>query len=135
MLLGCVADDFTGASDLANTLAKQGMRTVQFSGIPDGHATPDCEAAVVALKTRSAPPREAVEQSIAPCAVVCPVFPTTGRTLFMGHLFVGNRLLNESGMQNHPLNPMTDPDIYADGCSGRPRFHSIRLPNWKPPSG
>ena len=41
----------------------------------------------------------------------CPAFPTTGRTVYQGHLFVGNRLLNESGMENHPLNPMTDPDL------------------------
>ncbi|MGN6585131.1 MAG: four-carbon acid sugar kinase family protein, partial [Rhizobiaceae bacterium] len=60
MLLGCIADDFTGASDLANTLAKQGMRTVQFSGVPAGDDAPDCEAGVVALKTRSIQPEEAV---------------------------------------------------------------------------
>ena len=41
----------------------------------------------------------------------CPVFPATGRTLYMGHLFVKDRLLSESGMETHPLNPMTDPDI------------------------
>ena len=35
MLLGCIADDFTGASDLANTLAKGGMATIQFVGVPD----------------------------------------------------------------------------------------------------
>lgn len=153
MLLGCIADDFTGASDLANTLAKGGMATIQFVGIPRSEDIPDCDAAVVALKTRSIPAGEAVEQSLAalrwleakgcrqflfkycstfdstpegnigpvaealldaldaPVAVVCPVFPATGRTLYMGHLFVGDRLLSESGMQNHPLNPMTDPDI------------------------
>ncbi|WP_367272372.1 3-oxo-tetronate kinase [Phreatobacter sp.] len=153
MLLGCIADDFTGASDLANTLAKGGMATMQFVGIPDGAAPPDCEAGVVALKSRTIPPAEAVAQSLAACewllaqgarqilfkycstfdstkqgnigpvaealierlgadvAVVCPVFPATGRTLFMGHLFVNGVLLSESGMQNHPLTPMTDPDI------------------------
>jgi uncharacterized protein YgbK (DUF1537 family) len=153
MLLGCIADDFTGASDLANTLAKGGMATVQFVGIPAREAGGDCEAGVVALKTRSIPAKEAVAESLtalewlrgqacrqflfkycstfdstpegnigpvaealldaldAPVAVVCPVFPATGRTLFMGHLFVQDRLLNESGMEKHPLNPMTDPDI------------------------
>ncbi|MGN6549853.1 MAG: 3-oxo-tetronate kinase [Pararhizobium sp.] len=153
MLLGCIADDFTGASDLAHTLAKGGMRTVQFSGVPADDDAPDCEAAVVALKTRSVPAKEAVERSLdalawlqrqgcrqfffkycstfdstpdgnigpvaeallaaldAPSAIVCPVFPATGRTLFMGHLFVGERLLSESGMENHPLNPMPDADI------------------------
>ena len=34
MLLGCIGDDFTGSSDLANTLSKNGMRTVQFVGVP-----------------------------------------------------------------------------------------------------
>jgi uncharacterized protein YgbK (DUF1537 family) len=153
MLLGCIADDFTGASDLANTLNKGGMATVQFVGIPAGDAGAECEAGVVALKTRSIPAKQAVAESLkaldwlkrqgcrqylfkycstfdstpegnigpvaetlldavaAPIAVVCPVFPATGRTLFMGHLFVNDRLLSESGMEKHPLNPMTDPDI------------------------
>lgn len=153
MLLGCIADDFTGASDLANTLARGGMATVQFVGVPSAPEGADCEAGVVALKTRSIPAADAVAQSLAAlewlkgqgcrqflfkycstfdstpdgnigpvaealldalaaqAAVVCPVFPATGRTLFMGHLFVNGRLLSESGMENHPLNPMTDPDI------------------------
>ena len=141
MLLGCIADDFTGASDVANTLSKGGMATVQFVGVPSSERpADDCEAGVVALKTRSVPVREAVAGSLAalawlrlqgcrqflfkycstfdstpegnigpvaealldaldaPVAVVCPVFPATGRTLFMGHLFVKERLLNESGM-------------------------------------
>jgi uncharacterized protein YgbK (DUF1537 family) len=153
MLLGCIADDFTGASDLANTLAKQGMATTQFVGIPSDLAPQGCEAGVVALKTRSIPAADAIAESIAalrwlesqgcrqflfkycstfdstpegnigpvteallealgaPGAVLCPVFPTAGRTLFQGHLFVQDRLLNESGMEKHPLNPMTDPDL------------------------
>ncbi|MEI8146626.1 MAG: 3-oxo-tetronate kinase [Alphaproteobacteria bacterium] len=153
MLLGCIADDFTGASDLANTLAKGGMATVQFVGVPQTAAPATCDAGVVALKSRTVPADEAVRLSLQACewllaqgarqilfkycstfdstpdgnigpvaealldrlgagvAVVCPVFPATGRTLFNGHLFVGGRLLNESGMQNHPLTPMTDPDI------------------------
>jgi uncharacterized protein YgbK (DUF1537 family) len=153
MLLGCIGDDFTGSSDLANTLAKAGMRTVQYSGVPDRPAGDDVEAGVVALKTRSIPIADAVGQSLAAldwlqaqgcrqflfkycstfdstregnigpvadaladrlgadCVIVCPVFPATGRTLYSGHLFVGDRLLSESGMENHPLTPMTDPDI------------------------
>lgn len=152
MLLGCIADDFTGASDLANTLAKNGMSTVQFVGVPRGDV-PACEAGVVAMKTRSINPADAIRQSLdalrwlraqgctqflfkycstfdstpegnigpvaealldaldAPLAVVCPVFPETGRTLYQGHLFVKGRLLSESGMEKHPLNPMTDADI------------------------
>jgi uncharacterized protein YgbK (DUF1537 family) len=140
MLLGAIADDFTGASDLANTLAKGGMGTVQYVGIPTKPADSACEAGVVALKTRSTAPAEAVRQSLAaldwlsaqgcrqylfkycstfdstpegnigpvaealiaaldaPVAVVCPAYPATGRTIFMGHLFVKDRLLSESGM-------------------------------------
>jgi 3-dehydrotetronate 4-kinase len=153
MLLGAVADDFTGASDLANTLARGGMQTIQFVGTPASAAPSDCEAGVVALKTRSIAVADAVRQSLeaarwlldqgcrqlvfkycstfdstpqgnigpvaealldltgAEVAVVCPAFPKTGRRLFMGYLFVGDRLLNESGMEKHPLTPMTDADI------------------------
>lgn len=153
LLLGCIADDFTGASDLANTLAREGMRTTQFISTPDQDQDCNCEAAIIALKSRSIDPADAVEQSlqalrwlkaagatqflfkycstfdstpagnIGPVAealakeldtkavVVCPAFPTTGRTVYQGHLFVFDKLLNESGLQNHPLNPMTDADI------------------------
>lgn len=153
MKLGCIGDDFTGSSDLANTLAKGGMRTVQYTGVPTKPAQPDVEAGVVALKSRSNDPAEAVAQSLAalewlqtqgctqfffkycstfdstpqgnigPVAdaladalnahqvIVCPAFPTTGRSIYQGHLFVNDTLLSESGLQNHPLTPMSDPDI------------------------
>ena len=153
MLLGCIGDDFTGASDLANTLAKQGMYTVQYTGVPETAAAADVEAGVIALKSRSIPVEEAVRQSlealewlkaqgcqqfffkycstfdstaegnIGPvadaladalgtnCVIVCPAFPGTGRTIYQGHLFVNDGLLSESGMQNHPLTPMTDSDL------------------------
>ncbi|MEM1399322.1 MAG: 3-oxo-tetronate kinase [Pseudomonadota bacterium] len=153
MLLGCIGDDFTGSSDLANTLAKQGMRTVQYCGVPTTEADKDVQAGVVALKSRTIDVADAVAQSldalawlraqgcdqvffkycstfdstpdgnIGPVAdalaealnahkvIVCPAFPGTGRSLYQGHLFVNDRLLNESGLQNHPLTPMTDPDI------------------------
>ncbi len=153
LLLGCIADDFTGASDLANTLAGEGMCTTQYIDIPQDDQPCDCEAAVIALKSRSIDATEAVEQSlqalrwlrargasqflfkycstfdstpagnIGPVAealakelntsavVVCPAFPTTGRTVYQGHLFVFDKLLNESGLENHPLNPMTDADL------------------------
>ena len=64
MLLGCIADDSTGASDLANTLAKGGMRTVQFIGVPEAGETGDCDAGVIALKTRSIASADAVGQSL-----------------------------------------------------------------------
>lgn len=153
MLLGCIGDDFTGSSDLGNTLTKAGMRVVQYSGIPNSPADPATEAGVVALKTRSVPVEDAIAQSLAalewlkaqgctqflfkycstfdstkagnigPVAdaladalgasrvIVCPAFPGTGRSIYQGHLFVNDVLLNESGMENHPLTPMTDPDL------------------------
>lgn len=153
MLLGCIGDDFTGSSDLGNTLVKAGMRTVQYSGTPRAAADPGVEAGIVALKSRSLPRGEAVrlsldalawlraqgcrqtlfkycstfdstpEGNIGPVAdaladalgadrvIFCPAFPATGRTVFQGHLFVGDRLLSESGMESHPLTPMTDPDL------------------------
>jgi len=65
LLLGCIADDFTGASDLANTLAKSGLRTAQLIGLPEVEALlPDVEAVVIALKSRSNPATEAVEESL-----------------------------------------------------------------------
>ncbi len=61
ILLGCVADDFTGASDAASFLANQGIKTLLFNGIPeDGTLVEDCAAIVIALKTRSAPAEQAV---------------------------------------------------------------------------
>lgn len=153
MKLGCIGDDFTGSSDLANTLAKGGMRVTQYNGIPKRPANDDVEAGVIALKTRSVPVCDAVAQSLAAlhwlraqgctqfffkyCStfdstregnigpvldaltdaleaenvIVCPAFPATGRSLYMGHLFITDQLLSESGMANHPLTPMTDPDI------------------------
>lgn len=153
-LLGCIADDFTGATDLASTLVKGGMRAVQLIGVPKpGDAIPEADVLIVALKSRTAPPREAVADSLAALAwlqkagcrqyffkycstfdsteagnigpvadaltealgsgfaLACPAFPTNGRTVFQGHLFVGAVLLNESGMENHPLTPMTDANL------------------------
>jgi len=154
ILLGCIADDFTGATDLANTLVRQGMRTVQFFGPPGADVTvPEAEAVVIALKSRTNPVDEAIQQSlealqwlqgagaeqfffkycstfdstpqgnIGPVAeallaaldqdftIACPAFPENGRTICYGYLFVGDQLLSESGMQNHPLTPMTDSSL------------------------
>ncbi|KUZ68580.1 3-oxo-tetronate kinase [Burkholderia ubonensis] len=156
-LLGCIADDFTGATDLANMLVKSGMRTVQTIGVPAGDAAReaalDADAIVVALKSRTIPAADAVAQSLAalewlraqgcrqfffkycstfdstdagnigPVAdalldaagggfsIACPAFPENGRTIFRGHLFVGDVLLNESGMESHPLTPMRDANL------------------------
>jgi 3-dehydrotetronate 4-kinase len=64
LLLGCIADDFTWATDLANILTRNGMRTVQTIGVP-GRPVPDAEAIVVALKSRTIPAQDAVRQSLA----------------------------------------------------------------------
>ena len=151
-LLGCIADDFTGATDLASTLVRQGMRAVQVIGVPSG-PLPEADAVIIALKSRTIPVGEAVAQSLAACeallaagakqilfkycstfdstdegnigpvaeallkrldggfAIACPAFPTNGRTIYQGHLFVGGNLLNESGMENHPLTPMRDANL------------------------
>ena len=151
--LGCIADDFTGATDLANNLVRAGMRAVQTIGVPGGPLRADADAVVVALKTRSLPADEAVAQSLAALAwlraqgaeqiyfkycstfdstpqgnigpvtdalmarlgtdftIATPAFPDNKRTVFKGYLFVGDVLLNESGMQHHPLTPMTDPNL------------------------
>jgi 3-dehydrotetronate 4-kinase len=73
ILLGCIADDMTGATDLANTLVREGMRTVQMIGVPAaGIAAPDADAVVVALKSRTIPPADAVAQSLAALAWLRP---------------------------------------------------------------
>lgn len=152
-LLGCIADDFTGATDLCSMLVRNGMRTVQVIGVPQSEAAPIADAVVVALKSRTAPVKDAVRESLAALewlraagcrqfffkycstfdstdqgnigpvadallhalgtgfALACPAFPTNARTVYQGHLFVGNHLLNESGMENHPLTPMKDANL------------------------
>lgn len=153
VLLGCIADDFTGATDLANNLVRAGMRVLQTIGVPQTPVDAAVDAVVVSLKSRTIAPAEAVEQSLDACAwlqaqgarqiyfkycstfdstdqgnigpvidalmvalrtdftIATPAFPDVGRTVFKGHLFVGDVLLNESGMQNHPLTPMKDPNL------------------------
>lgn len=154
ILIGAVADDFTGATDLANTLVRAGLRTVQLLGVPGPEVdTSDAQAVVVALKSRTAPVDQAVAESLAatewlrargarqvlskycstfdstaegnigpiadamldrlgaPFALVCPAFPGAGRTIYKGHLFVGDQLLSDSPMKDHPLTPMTDSDL------------------------
>ena len=153
-LLGAIADDMTGATDLANTLVKSGLRTVQLIGVPAaGQAVPGADAIVVALKSRTAPVVDAIAWSrespawllksgvrqtyfkycstfnstdqgnIGPVAdalladltsdftIACPAFPENGRTIYQGHLFVGDRLLSDLSMRHHPLTPMTDSDL------------------------
>jgi len=173
-LLGCIADDFTGATDLASMLVKNGMRAVQILGVPGaGMPAPVADAIVVALKSRTAPPAQAVAESLAALrwlqgagcvqfffkycstfdstergnigpvadallaaldagfALACPAFPTNRRTVYQGHLFVGAALLNESGMEKHPLTPMTDANLVrvlgrqTDGTVGLVPFETV----------
>jgi uncharacterized protein YgbK (DUF1537 family) len=68
MILGVIADDFTGATDVASMLVRAGMRTVQTIGIPHGTVPPEVAAAdavVVALKSRTSPVTDAVADSLA----------------------------------------------------------------------
>ncbi len=153
ILLGCIADDFTGATDLANNLVRAGMRTAQTIGVPSEPLDADVQAVVVALKSRTIAPAEAIAQSldalrwlqaqgarqiyfkycstfdstpqgnIGPVTealmdalhtdftIATPAFPDNKRSVYKGHLFVGDVLLSESGMQNHPLTPMTDANL------------------------
>ena len=174
MLLGCIADDFTGATDLASMLVRGGMRAVQLIGVPGADdEVPEADALVVALKSRTAPAADAVADSLAALrwlsaagarqfffkycstfdstdagnigpvadaliealgcgfALACPAFPANGRSVFQGHLFVGSTLLNESGMENHPLTPMRDANLVrvlsrqTDGTVGLVPFATV----------
>lgn len=164
--LGCIADDFTGATDLANNLVRAGMRVVQLIDVPaaDDERDVDADAVVIALKSRTVPVAEAVDASlraldwlrsagaeqiyfkycstfdstpagnIGPVTealmdalgtdftVATPAFPDNRRTVFKGHLFVGDVLLSESGMRDHPLTPMTDSNLVSvlGAQTGRP---------------
>jgi uncharacterized protein YgbK (DUF1537 family) len=153
LLLGCIADDFTGGTDLASALVRGGMRTLQVIGVPDGPVPDDVDAVVIALKSRTISPEAAVRDSLqalqwlrgagcrqfffkycstfdstprgnigpvadaladalgASLTVACPALPENRRTVFQGHLFVGDLLLSESGMRHHPLTPMNDANL------------------------
>ncbi len=154
MILGVIADDHTGATDVASMLVRSGLRTVQIIGVPTASTDAgEVDAVVIALKSRTIAPAEAIDQSLAalrwlqqrgvqrfyfkycstfdstakgnigPVAdalmealgthysIACPAFPENQRTIFKGHLFVGDLLLSDSGMRNHPLTPMTDANL------------------------
>lgn len=153
---GCIADDITGATDLATNFVARGMRTAVFFGVPRPsaiEAQAGIDVAVVALKSRTAPVDEAVRDSLSAleslrragasrfyfkyCStfdsrpegnigpvidallralgerltIVVPSFPDAGRTVYMGHLFVGRQLLSDSPMRDHPLTPMQDSNL------------------------
>ncbi|TQL46965.1 uncharacterized protein YgbK (DUF1537 family) [Homoserinimonas aerilata] len=152
-LLGCIADDFTGATDIGAALVKAGYRTAVTIGHATVESADSVDAVVVALKTRTTPVDDAVDASTAAydalvaagadrfyfkycstfdstetgnigpvtdalldrtgasTAIMVPSFPANGRTVYQGHLFVGDALLSDSSMRNHPLTPMTDANL------------------------
>lgn len=152
-MLGVIADDFTGASDIASFLVENGLSCVQMNGVPKAPLADKVDAVVISLKSRSNPVNEAIEQSlnafnwlkangcgqyyfkycstfdstekgnIGPVTdalldalnddftVITPALPVNGRTIFNGYLFVGDILLSESGMRNHPITPMKDANL------------------------
>src|SRR5882757_307567 len=151
--LGCIADDFTGATDLANNLVRAGMRVTQTIGVPSDALDVAVDAVVVSLKIRTIDAAAAVALSlqalawlraqgilrfyfkicstfdstprgnigpvtdalmdalVCDFALVTPAFPDAQRSVFKGHLFVGDVPLSESGMRQHPLTPMTDANL------------------------
>jgi 3-dehydrotetronate 4-kinase len=154
VILGVIADDFTGGTDIATVLAREGLRVVQAIGVPPPDRDfGEVDALVIALKTRSIPAAEACAISLdalealrargaeriyfkycstfdstdrgnigpvaealatelgAEMAIFCPAYPENRRRVFGGYLFVGDVLLSESGMRNHPVTPMRDANL------------------------
>lgn len=148
--IGVIADDFTGATDIASFLVAGGLRTIQLTSCETEVELKDVDAVVISGKTRSCPRAEAVAASLKALAflqkqgcrqiyfkycstfdstkegnigpvtdalmqklgcdftVFSPALPVNGRTVYKGYLFAGETLLEESGMRNHPITPMTD---------------------------
>ncbi len=154
MLFGVIADDLTGATDVAVNVRAAGLSVVQINGVPRDDLDPgDVDAVVIALKSRTIPAAEACALSLASlewlrrhgaeriyfkycstfdstaagnigpvsdvladaldAAIVpaTPAYPRNQRTVYQGHLFVGDLLLSDTGMRNHPLTPMTDANL------------------------
>lgn len=172
-MLGVIADDFTGASDIASFMVENGLSCVQMNGVPQASLTESVDVVVISLKSRSIAAEEAVKQSllalewlqksgctqfyfkycstfdsttkgnIGPVTdallaalgeqftVVTPALPVNGRTIFNGYLFVGEVLLSESGMRNHPITPMYDSnlirlmDAQAEGKTGLVSYQTV----------
>ncbi|MCO5732289.1 3-oxo-tetronate kinase [Rhizobium sp. SSA_523] len=155
IVLGAIADDFTGATDLAGLLARSGVPVGLRMGLPQPEETAEAPSPIeiVALKIRTQPVEQAIDEArqalrwlrqqgatriywkycstfdstpagnIGPVAealmadleaaqtIYCPAFPENGRSIFMGHLFVGEQPLDESPMKDHPLTPMRDSSL------------------------
>lgn len=162
-MIGVIADDVTGATDVAAALSRSGLRTLLSLTADIGEGAGDADAIVIGLKTRSIAVEEAVAQSLAALAalqrlgadrfylkycstfdstaegnigpvtealaaalgtdlvVTTPAAPLHGRTVYRGHLFVGDALLHETHMREHPVTPMRDssvPRLLAPQVSG-----------------
>lgn len=154
MLLGIIADDLTGATDVAVNLRVAGLSVVQVNGVPREALDPGAvDAVVVALKSRTiaaaaackltldslawlqrqgaeriyfkycstfdstaagniGPVTDALADALGAGIVpATPAYPRNQRTVYQGYLFVGDRLLSETGMRTHPLTPMTDANL------------------------
>ncbi|MDC0609430.1 four-carbon acid sugar kinase family protein [Vibrio sp.] len=153
--IGVIADDFTGATDIAGFLVENGMSSIQLTQLPNSGVSFDVDCLVVSLKSRSCPSEQAVRDSLAalkwlteqgcnqlyfkycstfdstaegnigpvtdalldemnePFTILCPSLPVNGRTVYNGYLFVFNQLLSDSGMRNHPINPMTESNVVS----------------------
>ena len=154
MTFGCVADDFTGATDLCSSLRRAGQRSVIVTDLGVAPSLlPPTDVVVVALKSRAAARPAAVADSLAAgrwlraagaeqlyfkycstfdstpegnigpvldalldelearATIVCPAHPEQRRTIYQGHLFVGEALLADSPMAHHPINPMRDSSL------------------------
>ncbi|MEG3132197.1 3-oxo-tetronate kinase [Rouxiella sp. T17] len=152
--LGVIADDFTGATDIASFMVNAGWKVVLFNGVPaEAFDQEGIDAVVIALKSRSILTKTAVKQSLsasnwlksqgckrqlfkycstfdstkegnigpvtdalmknldAPITLICPAVPDNGRTILQGHLFVKGQLLNQSGMEHHPVTPMRESSL------------------------
>jgi 3-dehydrotetronate 4-kinase len=151
---GVVADDVTGACDVAAEVRELGLEVAVMLGVPATTDVPaDADVVVVGIGTRTAPRDIAVTESLAAASALraagvsrlyqkycstfdstdegmigpvadalvaaeglrasagTPATPHADRTVYRGHLFVGDRLLSESPLAHHPLTPMTDPDL------------------------
>ncbi|OTA15047.1 type III effector HopAN1 [Xenorhabdus vietnamensis] len=154
--LGVIADDFTGATDIASSMVQNGWQVALLLVVPNEKTfiPHDVDAIVISLKIRACSADEAIEQSLKSClwlrhkagcqqlffkycstfdstlkgnigpvidalmdkfqadiSLICPALPVNGRTVVHGHLFVNGQLLDESGMQYHPVTPMKDANL------------------------
>ena len=164
MKLGVIADDFTGAVDIAGFLDVNGLSTILCNGVPPDVLPTQTGALVVSLKIRSCPPKQAVAQALEALAflqrcgcthfyykycstfdsthegnigpvvdalmnalqvqttIICPALPVNKRTVYQGYLFVGENLLQDSSMKDHPITPMRDSKLarlMQGQCSGK----------------